>query len=429
MRSLSPFVILLLCLLVPTLAFGAASYKQSMDDGRRFLKMERYEDAAAAFRAALAESPNDRDAMAGLGVALNHLGDPQAESYLMKALMKKATDPQVQFELGSFYMRMGIYAEARDFFENVIRMAPLSPYADMARAELGSAERRASNLWKLSASLGYQYDSNVILISDGGALPQGISSQSDSRVIATLGGTYGIVRSGRFIADAGYTFYQSVHGELSEFDVQAHNATLSALANISQNFQAMARYTLGYTFVDGESYSLAHTVMPSVTYIAPWGGVSMLAYRMTDTSFDDSGAYPTNSQRDSLAHELSLTQVLPLGQSTQTRFGLATEMSDAQVDYQDYESEKVFWGLSRTLPWSISADLYLEQIMRDYHGSHPLSGSARSDTTRTASVTLKKDITATYSVSANWLWQDNDSNIGLLSYRRTIGGAFVTVKF
>jgi tetratricopeptide (TPR) repeat protein len=105
--------------------------------------------AAAYFRAALAQDPDDRDATHGLGLALRALGDPQAEEFLQIAFrhdkLKRTiqdsgttvhTDPQLFYKLGEICKSLNRFEEARAWYRLAIKRDPLNTPAHQALTRL-----------------------------------------------------------------------------------------------------------------------------------------------------------------------------------------------------------------------------------------------------------------------------------------------------
>lgn len=107
--------------------------------------------AAHDFREALHLDPGDRDAIQGLGVALQILGDPEAKTFLAAAaridLLKRTirdsvttiqTDPKLFYKLGEICELMGLLDEARAWYRLAIGRDPLD---EQAHRGLGRVEK------------------------------------------------------------------------------------------------------------------------------------------------------------------------------------------------------------------------------------------------------------------------------------------------
>jgi tetratricopeptide (TPR) repeat protein len=117
--------------------------------GRLALQANDPRRAAAYFRTALRRDPQDRDASYGLGVALRHLGDPQAQDFLrmaslhdqLKRTIKESvttieTDRKLFDKLGEICESLGRGLEARVWYQVALGRDPLDTQAHQALARL-----------------------------------------------------------------------------------------------------------------------------------------------------------------------------------------------------------------------------------------------------------------------------------------------------
>ncbi|HZW29063.1 MAG TPA: tetratricopeptide repeat protein [Isosphaeraceae bacterium] len=130
---------------------GPAEHTQlNVCRGRLALQGPDPRQAAAFFRAALRQDPEDRDALQGLGLALRKLGDARAEQYLrlafrqddLKRTLQGATttlqsDPRLFSRLGEICMLLDRREEARAWYRLAIGRDPLDTRAqqDLIRLE------------------------------------------------------------------------------------------------------------------------------------------------------------------------------------------------------------------------------------------------------------------------------------------------------
>ncbi|MBM2828057.1 MAG: hypothetical protein HW408_589, partial [Actinobacteria bacterium] len=181
-----------LCILVSTTSYASeALYEQKMTRGVVEIEGGNFPKAAAEFRAALKEKPDDPAATLYLGIALSRIGDKEAEASLNRALVLSPEDPRTNLELGIYYFRMDQRDESTEYFEKTIRLAPGTELSGKASEYLNAKkEKKAAKRWSLGVTAGGQYDTNVVLTPDGASLPQGVSQKSDWRGIALLRGRY-----------------------------------------------------------------------------------------------------------------------------------------------------------------------------------------------------------------------------------------------
>ena len=151
-------------------------------------------------------------------------------------------------------------------------------------AGLGSSAAFAQDKdspFSLSASLGYEFDSNLTVDAIDNT-----SNVGDEALVIDASVGFDFVDNEKFGVSAGYDFYQSSHNDLTEFDMVIHG------------FNADTRYSLdrtdfGFTVMfndiqlGGESFMDMTTVRPNVGYLFGSNTVYLLgAYEYQKQNFD-----------------------------------------------------------------------------------------------------------------------------------------------
>ena len=108
--------------------------------------------ATAKFRAALDKDRRDRDAIHGLGVALQRIGDPRAHEYLREAALLdrlkreivrcanvRTIEPEVYAQLGEICESLARPDQARVWYQIAIGVDPLDARAQQALTRLGAS--------------------------------------------------------------------------------------------------------------------------------------------------------------------------------------------------------------------------------------------------------------------------------------------------
>jgi Flp pilus assembly protein TadD len=108
--------------------------------------------AAVFFRAAVQQDPEDRDAIHGLGYALERLGDPEGKKLIRIASLHDAltrtikesvvtikTDPKLFYKLGELCEGLERFAEAHLWYELAIRRDPTDEQAQKGLARTSDA--------------------------------------------------------------------------------------------------------------------------------------------------------------------------------------------------------------------------------------------------------------------------------------------------
>ena len=323
-----------------------------------------------------------------------------------------------------------MYDEATDYFENTIRLAPNTEFSASAEEYLRVIKKaEVIKRWALNISVGSQYDSNVVLNPTDSPLPEGISGKSDWRAVLYLKGRYSIITGEKVEGFVSYSAYQSLHMELSDFNITQHLLELKAIYGISSLLNLSGTYSFEYIYVGGDKYDYAHSLSPSLI-ISEGGGLSTIVeYRYRNSHFIDSDLVVSNSDRTGSNNLIGITQDIPVHPSILAKFGYSHDEDSTRKDYWDYSGDKGFIGVKFNMPYRIFLDLYGEYYRKGYDGINPLSDSNRKDKTHTYSVSATKALTDRYSITIGQLYTRNESNITAYDYKRAITSIFLNARF
>ena len=405
-------------------------YQKHIALGVSALEINDYRVADDEFKAALKEHPDDHTATLYLGIAQSRSGNKQAGTSLKKALAMNPKNPRAHLELGILYYNQSSFGEARDHFNAAKKLAPQTELSDMAENYLRAMDQGVSGKpWSLLISFGTQYDSNVAIIPDDRTLPLGVSDKSDWRAVLYLKGKYTFVSSRDLEGSAGYSLYQSLHSNLSDFNVTQHLFDLKASYALTPSLKLSGTYAFEYVYLGGDGYDYAHSISPSLTLSEGNGFSTILEYRYQYSHFMNTDLFSTNSFRTGSNNMAGITQVIPLKTSLAAKVGYAHDENAAAKEFWDYSGDKFFAGLTFTLPHRMFLDLYGEYYSRDFEGISPASGSVRKDSSRTVSAAFTKAYSNRLSLTLAQLYTRNKSNIEDFDYKRSITSLFLNVRF
>jgi len=417
--------------LVPLMAAASESaYEKAIARGVAGIESGDHAAAATEFRAALAERPDDPEATLYLGIAQNRSRDAEAEATLKKALFQEPANPRTNLELGILYLNRGVIAEAEDYFENTVRIAPDSAQAANAREHLrllkaGGGEKR----WGVRFLTGLQYDSNVLLNADGIPLPAGVERSEDWRGIFNLGLTYTPVKTGSFDLTAAYSLYQSLHFRLDQFDINQNQLELAAQYSFNEKLALKMGYAFDYQFIGGDGYANNNAASASLVLSGPGGLNTTLDYRYRNTGYKNTPMFATNHDRSGQNHQGGISAKLPLGTNAVARAGYYYDMETTSQHYWDYGGHKTLAGITVRLPFSLVTEASGEAYFKTYDGLYPSAGMQREDVSWTGSLVLSRFFGETFSLTAGIYYNRNESNIAAFDYVRTITSLLGQVRF
>ncbi|MBI5741646.1 MAG: hypothetical protein HZA16_13140 [Nitrospirae bacterium] len=407
-----------------------AGYQKHVAKGVLGLEKGGYSDAEAEFRSALKEKPGDRVATLYLGIALSRLNDKRAETVLLEALSYDPHEARTNLELGIHYFNRGEYDAAEDYFENAIKYAPDTEYSEKAEKYLRAAEKTGvPRKWALGISLGEQYDSNVVLGPENGELSANISRKSDWRTVFYVKGKYDIFKNQKADAVAGYSFYQSLHNRLNEFNVTHHILELKGSYRISPALTLNGSSSAEYAYVDNNDYEYALSVSPSLVVSEGTGLSTEIEYGYKRTHFMNSDFFTDNSDRTGRDNSVGITQNVPLNDFISAKAGYFYNEDRTATTLWDYRGNRVFTELRFRFPAAVYAGLNGEYYSKKYKDSASATGDDRKDRIYTASVSASKIFMERYSVTAAQHYIKDDSNTEAFAYKRRVTSLFLNVRF
>jgi len=401
-------------------------YDQHMLQGKSFIESNNFEKAINEFAAALEKKPDDYKAALYLGVAHSRSGNHKdAERYLKKALRSDPLSPEVNLELGLLYEKIGIYEESGDFFMAVVEIAPGTAEAAVANEHLLPKERKPHvKNWSASLTIGAQYDSNVTITSDDSPLPDGISDEADERFFAYLNANYLHPFAGGISAGPTFSFYQSIHNDLDEFNTRQIQPGLAVSYIAGKRVRLGLSYAFEHTSVDEDTYLVSHNITPRVVISENMGFFSVLSYRYKLKDFKDTDLFTTNDDKDGTNHQVQISQHIPLTGPLSLRLSYSFDRDSADKDFWSYKGHKVYAGLKADLGKMWLLDLYGQFYRKGYDDEFSGTDKRRKDNTSTLSANLTKTILKTSSAmldaSLGYIYIDNSSNIEVFDYQKSI---------
>lgn len=304
--------------------------------GLTSLRLQRFREAEERFREVLKRHADDARARLGLGMALYHQGRyREASTELTTAERTLKDEPLLYDYAGLAAAEQQSYEQASEKF---LRAGKLDPeLANDARYQRGvtlhskrqfqqaTAEFRSaveggtavaaqpvrpaaaptsqlpSKRWSANYGLSLQYDSNVVLLPGGSALPNGISHKDDFVTAFNLGGEYRFLQTDTWTIGAGAGLFANVHARLSDFNVFDIAPTLYVERRLGAA-QLRLQYTLDYVTVGGDAYLTSNAIQPTLTIPESERTYTQAFFRYQNKDFksfrDDQFGAPVNQTRD-----------------------------------------------------------------------------------------------------------------------------------
>ncbi|MBI3785106.1 MAG: tetratricopeptide repeat protein [Deltaproteobacteria bacterium] len=449
-------------------------------------------------RAALKIKPDFNEAALELGLALVEQGKfDEATKWLQQARNTPELEAQASLFLGVAYLRLNDFDKARSFLTYAMKrdeqFTPTARYysgiADLQQSRLDSAEahfkyviharpdsqiakeskvfldrvaQARSDVYSVHGAIGMQYDSNVILApsselgADFARTDVRVAHQGDGRVTLNVGGSYLLGRSDWGRLTVGYEFYQSLHFQLSAFDLQDHQANVDFDAELGPlRYGVHGKYD--YYLLQTDDFLREGTLSPRVALPEGDAGWTEIEFRLRrrdflKSSITDPQTAPGFHLRDATYFSPSLTQLFFLGsrdrylslryrfEKEETTYGSFSVTDDTGKTTTltsrefNYDANQLGAGITWTFPYKITGEF-------DYAYRHfiydPVPSQNRKDVEHLIILVAHRPITEHLSVDAGYFGQLNNTNrvddvskgTKLFEYERHIVSVSLEVRY
>ena len=388
-----------------------------------------------------------------LGRAHFHLGEfDQAETLLHEALRRDADlEPTVRVYLALVEQRRGDTDHAARQLEQVARAwahSPVgavlsrygqtgSPPADRGEPTVG-VPPASDKPWRVTVSSGAGYNSNVLAIADGFALPADISNQSSAFGRFTFSAAYDLLHIEHDRLTAGYSFGANVHEDaLEESDLLDHHVYARYQRRLSEVSTMSLRVGDQFSMIGGNRFRNRVAVRPAVSRrLLSWlAGEAAYTFAVSEYFFDTAAV----SDRDGDAHRLSLTGYWRLPETELSgRLGYFYNVNNTDGSDFDFESHGLTIAARHPLPWDTTLDVAYTHTFEDYDNRNSFTvptafSKRRSDDRDALTVQLLHDFDLGVGRRARaYLRYDmtyNDSNVRFFNYDQHVTSAGIIIDF
>ncbi|ETW95084.1 MAG: hypothetical protein ETSY1_32145 [Candidatus Entotheonella factor] len=413
--------------------------------GAAYLQLRRYDEALAQFQLAETHETDNSDTLFYLGYTYYQLKQyREAPPYFQRAL---ELDPSLA-GTAQYYQGLAFYASERDrlaraAFERAVHTDPAAPLAGQAQRYLKAIERRKhqSRLFQLQGNIGLEYDDNVVLEPNDDVLEFG--EKRDGRTVFSLGVRLMPVRQRDWQLGATYDLFQSVHFNLSDFNVQSHTLGLFTQHPFGR-FSLRGEINYNVTLLDFDYFSDGLTLQPSLVFRQTDALFAELLTSLNLTRYDDNIAAsedPDVRGRDGYVIRVGLRQTMQFNQNkSSVSLGYQYEGSRNDGTDWEYDSHNLTLGLYTPLWWEII--LYLDGAYhyRDYLHVNSYDQDTlgvltaadqreRLDNRFVGSVALVRRMGSFLTLSFSYVYTRNRSNLDFFDYRRNVMSVQLTGRY
>ncbi|MCK4905215.1 tetratricopeptide repeat protein [bacterium] len=327
---------------------------------------------------------------------------------------------------GVSLFKQSLYNEAQFNLYQVKRLSSDSQLGKSSDEFLRAIEKRTKPL-NLNASVGVEYDDNVTLQS-GDEDASTISDKEDERAVVNLKLAHRtFVEPGEI--GISYSFYQSMHHDLTEYNVQGHTGSLYFASNL-RPFQPSIQYNYDHYLVDNVQYLDKHTITPSlnISVASPHMTQVYLQYEKLNylISVDED-----ESNRSGSANAVGLSQYFSIIDGKgYIKLSGEYKNNDAQGDDWDYSESKVRLSVYAPTPIDkMNIEIGGEQSNSNFLHEDSSFEQTRKDTTLSGWIEFIYKLNDNWSVALNYKHTNNSSNIDFYEYKRNITSLFLSCKF
>jgi tetratricopeptide (TPR) repeat protein len=387
-----------------------------------------YEEAIPWLKEAQDVPTLDARASLFLGIAQLRVGTlASAQRNFERAELK---DPSLRLP-ARYYRGIAAYQDGKwsDAERDFGYVAAYDPQSDMGREATTFLQRIRSGDYprvQLYGAFGLQYDSNVVIAPSDDVIKEelDISNQADGRAVITAGGVYVPWRDDHTELSMAYEFYQSLHFQLTDFNLQDHRPAVQGVVTWDPlQVGLLSRYD--YYLLETSSF------MQEVSTL-PWVAINETDFTRTEVFFRfrwHDFKQLTYQIRDAYNYEAGFRQLFTLG--VPDRYLVVGYRYDHESPTEDagnafgYDGNEVDVGGGWSFPFGIAAELLYSYRYEDYA---PAS-DGRKDHENQVLLTLYRPINEYLALTGGYLGDFNDSNNATFQYTRNIGSIGVEVQW
>lgn len=324
--------------------------------------------------------------------------------------------------------------EAGSAFADLANQSPQAPLVDSAqnlRRALGRLPEPGRR-WQLGLTAGMEYDTDPRIAGDATnelPLPGG---DADGRGVVRLEGRYRVVDGERVYLTAGFDGYWSFHLDETDVNRQTYNPWVSGGVQLGP-VRVGLRYDYAYTLVDSsDAFRHLHRVTPSVSLRQGEWGATTVFYQYNDQDYLFEPVDPTSFDRDGHRQVVAASQLFFLpAPFSYVRIGGGADWQRSAGSEWDYDGLQASFGAGYDFDYGITFGWLYRFAYRHFQHQSALSAPPikRDDFRHVLTVDIGKNLGRHWKLSLGGSFTWNDSDLGVYTYDRQIGGAYASYTF
>jgi hypothetical protein len=332
---------------------------------------------------------------------------------------------EAYFELGRLYYLTDRCDQADETLSYFISRTADEVLKEHAEEILEICEgKTVKKPYRVDLILGSQYDSNVIVEPENP--PVSADEKSDYRALVYIKASGAPVRRRTIDLNIDYSFYQSLHGELDDYNVHHHKLNPQLDLKVSNLIKPSAGYNLAYSSLGGDSYSFINSGYAKVLIKESQMLSTDVIYEYSDNEYWNTEVCFTNSLRTGHKNSIGITQNFSFQRVTAKIYYFA-DYTRAEAPYWAYDGDRGGTALGTNIIPFINIHLSGEYNERRYLEDYPGFGKKRVDKMQQYSFGINYRISKRIAVILNYLYTRNKSNLDIFDYKRHITSIFFRI--
>jgi Tfp pilus assembly protein PilF len=424
--------------------------RAALDLGIIHFELGQYETAQKWFEEAATQPCCGLTSALFLGLTRYRLGD---DAGALTFLRQAQDDPDLgltaRYYSALALLRQGEAAKAQSLLVGLQTDYPASEVGRVAADYLSKVSpRRGVELahkapgarpWSVRADAGFEYDSNVVLAPDDSTIKEtrGISDEADGRFRVDLGGRYHFSTGGPVSLMMGYDFSQSIHFNLTQYDLQGHELRVE----VTSPWRGVELgFTGSYDFyaLDYRSYLQQGSGIPWVTFFEGERGATRLYYSLGGHDYLRT---PFEPYLDSLHQAAGVRQLYsPSRGEGLLSLGYQLDYDDpvsgdgAEFEYLGHQLEvtyacPVYDWVHLHAGYAFRLDDYQDVNSRTGTDLAPAGTKRRHDNQHQLALLVEREIVPQWTVGFSYIGVINSSNIDPFEYDRQVVGVKLSYQF
>jgi len=357
-----------------------------------------------------------------------------------------------RFYAGLALSALGFPAQARAEIEESLRLQPVSPLTVPAQrfGEILQRAQQRERFFRGELRLGVYYDTNVTVTPNSNIdLTATTSRQSQPRhksegQLATLNLAYTWLKTPDWEGNISHRFLQTYNDHLTNFDTQSNTPTIG-ITNRGTMPTAFGDFpyitglqgTFDFITVGNHRFTERWIVNPFFTLVGNSWNLTTLQFRWQNKNFFHDHRFAKAEVRDANNYMVGPLHFFTFEEGAHyIKLGYQFDSEDAQGKNWTYRGNRLLMGFQYSLPWwevKLRYDLDMDwRFHRTQNTQLPTSGTEtvlRHDREPVHQISLAKDFLTDFTVSLDYLFDKNKSNIAVFDYNRHVVTTSVTWRF